>query len=261
MLEDCSVRMPSWIQDRFPPDQRAAVDFLRQLIDVDMLKKIAEADYERDTEEHLAALIPLWKGANLTELGPWFPREVLELIRWSEPEVDEWKPGSTGSRGHIMRAFSCAVLLASPDFEPDKETLIQMLDSVIVLSPDAQEATARFLVWRLGSLEHEEDRPFFALGLSAIILYLKEILPVRREQDLANWLADVEASERAYLAKFHKSYQSSPWLFGLSFSDMRNDRWEHLIRNVKEMSGDNPLGRMLSENHTEFRLARFPPLP
>lgn len=262
MLKDFSVLMPSWIQDRFPPDQRAAVDFLRRLIDEDMLKEIAEADYDRDTKEHLSALMPIWKGDDLTEMDSWFPREVLELIRWSEPEVDEWKPGMAGPRGHIIRAFSCAVLLATPNFEPDKETLIQMIDSVFLLGSDAQEATARFLDWRLGLLEHEEDRPFFALGLTAIILSLEEGLSAKEEQDLAEWVASEESSERSYLAGFHESYRSSRWLFGLSFSDMRNGRWEELIRKVKEMSGDNPLGRMLSVNHKKgTNLLASPPLP
>ena len=152
-----------------PPDQRSAVDHLRGLIDEGMLKEIAEADYAQDVSGHFSALKPIWEGGELTVLDSWFPMEVLELIRWSEPEDPEWKPGSTGSRGHKMRAFSCAVLLATPNFHPDKETLIQMVDSVFLLGREAQEATARFLVWQLDSLGHEDDRPFFALALAARI--------------------------------------------------------------------------------------------
>lgn len=235
---------------------------MRRLIDEDMLMEIAGADYERDSDQHLAALIPIWKGADLTEMDSWFPREVLELIRWSEPEVDEWKPGMEGPRGHIMRAFSCAVLLATPSFEPDKETLIQMIDSMFLLGSDAQEATARFLNWRLGSLEHEEDRPFFALGLAAIILSLEQGLSARQEQDMADWVAGEESSERAYLAGFHESFQTSRWLFGLSFSNMRNNHWENLIRKMIKDSCENPMGRMLSANlNRADQNAFFPPLP
>ncbi len=79
-----------------------------------MLKEIAEADYAQDVEEHLAALKPVWEGSEFTELHHWFPMVVLDLIRWPEPEDPNWKPGSTGLRGHKMRAFSCAVLLATP---------------------------------------------------------------------------------------------------------------------------------------------------
>lgn len=251
MLKEYPVQMPQWIRERFRPDQRSAVDYLRGLIDEGMLKEIAEADYAQDVAEHLAALKAIWEGGELTELDHWFPMEVLELIRWSEPEDPEWKPGSTGSRGHKTRAFSCAVLLATPNFEPDKETLIQMVDSVALLGPEAREAAARFLVWRLDSLGREEDRPFFALALAAIIQSLEDSLSSPMEQELADWVADEESSERTYLAGFHDSYRSAPWMFGLSFNDMRNQRWQALIHTVRERSSDGPLGCMLAKYHKE----------
>lgn len=251
MLSEPPIPMPRWIRERFLPDQRAAVDYLRGMVDEDMLHEIAAADYGRDVEKHLAALIPIWKGGELGELDSWYPMEVLELIRWSEPEDSEWKPGSTGSRGHKMRAFSCAVLLATPNFEPEKETLIQLVDSVFMLGPEALEATARFLVWRLDTLGREWDRPCFALALAAIIQSLDATLSTAMEQDLADWVGKEESSERAYLAGFDESYQTARWLFGLSFNDMRNDRWEALLRTVQMKSGDKPLGRMLAANHKE----------
>jgi hypothetical protein len=247
MLKESPVQMPQWIRERFPPDPRSAVDYLRALIDEGMLREIAEADYAQDVEGHFSALKPIWEGGDLTELDHWFPMEVLELIRWSEPEDSDWKPGSTGSRGHKLRAFSCAVLLATPNFEPDKETLIQLVDSVSILGSEAQEAAARFLVWRLDTLGREEDRPFFALALAAITQSLVDPLSNTMEQDLADWVAGEESFERAYLTGFHDSYQDSPWMFGLSFSDMRNQRWEALIRAVQKRSGTNPLGCMLAE--------------
>jgi len=251
MLRVSPVQMPPWIRVRFPPDQRSAVDHLRGLIDESMLMEIAEADYAQDVFGHLSALKPIWEGGELTELDSWFPMEVLELIRWSEPENPEWKPGSTGSRGHKMRAFSCAVLLATPNFEPDKETLIQMIDSVFPLGRDAQEATARFLVWQLDSLGREDDRPFFALALAALIQSLDPSLSIAMEQDLAEWLGEEESSERSYLAGFDESYRDARWMFGLSFSNMRNERWESLIRTVRGISGDNPLGCMIAKKEAQ----------
>ena len=247
MLKDSPVQMPQWIRERFPAEHLSAVDHLRGLIDEDMLKEIAEADYAQDVAEHLASLKPIWEGGELTALGHWSPKEVLQLIRWSEPEDPDWKPGSTGLRGHKMRAFSCAVLLATPIFEPDKETLIQMVDSVFLLGSEAEEATARFLVWRIDTLEREEDRPFFAFALAAIAQSLIEPLSTSQEQDLAEWVACEESSERAYLAGYDGSYRTSPWLFGLSYSNMLHGRWQALIRTVQERSGDSPLGRMIAE--------------
>ncbi|RYD85613.1 MAG: hypothetical protein EOP84_01905 [Verrucomicrobiaceae bacterium] len=249
MLKESPAQMPQWIRERFPPDQRSAVDYLRSLIDEGMLREIAEADCAQDVAEHVAALKPIWDGDELSELHPWFADEVLRLMRWSEPEDTEWKPGSSGLRGHKMRAFSCAVLLATPNFEPDKETLIQLVDSVFLLGPEAQEATAGFLVWHLDKLGREEDRPFFALALVAIAQSLEDSLSSSMERDLADWVSDEESSERTYLAGFRDSYKTAPWLFGLSFCDMRNNKWERLIRAVRERSGLKPLGHMLTENH------------
>lgn len=259
MLRESPVQMPQWIRERFPPDQRSAVDYLRGLIDEGMLREIAEADYAQDLAEHLAALKPIWEGGELTELDHWFPMEVLELIRWSEPEDSGWKPGSTDLRGHKMRAFSCAVLLATPNFEPDKETLIQMVDSVSLLDREAQEAAARFFVWQLDALGREENRPFFALALASITQSLEDSLSSSREQDLADWVEGEESFERAYLAGFHDSCRNASWLFRLSFSDMRNKRWKNLIRRVQERSGDKPLGRMLAENHNAQQAGAQPP--
>ena len=246
MLEEMSAQMPKWIRERFPSDPRSAVDFLREFIDEGMLREIAEADYAKDTEQHLQSLKPVWSGGEFKELDSWFPMEVLELMRWSEPEDPEWKPGSPGIRGHQIRAFCCAVLLATPNFEPEKETLIQMLDSVFVLGRDATEATGRFLTWRIESLEREQDRPFFALAIAAIIHSLEPDLSVADEESLADWVRDEEASEREYLAGFRSDFVSAPWLFGLSFSDMRNAKWEALIGRIRDEKSDRPLGRLLA---------------
>lgn len=239
--------MPQWIRERFTPDQRSAVDHLRGLIDEGMLREIAEADYAQDVDEHLAVLTTIWQGGKLTELDHWFPLEVLQLIRWSEPADIHWKPGSVGMRGHYIRSFSCAVILATPNCESEKETLIQLIHSVLRIGTEAMEATARFLVWKIDSLKHEEDRPFFAFALAAIIQSLINPLSTSQEQDLADWVACEESSERAYLAGYDDSYRTTTWLFGLSHNNMLNDRWENLIYTVMEKSGDNPLARMIGQ--------------
>lgn len=258
MPSKSQVELPKWIQKRFPPNERAAVDYLRQQFDEDTLREIADADYSQDTDQHLAALKPIWTGGDLVELDAWFPMEVLELIRWSEPESDDWKPGSSGTRGHQMRAFSCAVLLATPNFEPDKETLIQLLDSVFCMGTDAVEATARFLSSRISSLGREEDRPFFALGMAGVIHVLKLETTTSEEEVLADWVRDEETSERDYLAGYNSDYTSAPWLFGLSFNDMRNSRWNALIQRIAAEQPDRPLGQLLTDNqkkHNKTQIA------
>jgi hypothetical protein len=246
MPGDAPIQVPTWVMDRFPPDHRAAVDHLRRQVDEGMLREIAEADYAQDTEEHLAALKPIWSGGELGEMDSWFPREVLELIRWSEPEHKDWNPGATGVHGHQMRAFCCAILLATPNFEPEKETLIQMLDSVLVLGEDATEAVGRFLTWKIGTLGREEDRPFFALAIAGILHALEPEMTTPEEELLAQWLMDEETSERDYLAGSDPNYSSAPWLFGLSFSKMQNSGWKSLIRRIMEARQNRPLGILLA---------------
>ena len=239
------MQMPPWIGKRFPSEPLAAVDCLRRLLDEGMLQEIAEADYAYRAADHLAALMPIWERGELATLNSWYPVEVLELIRWSEPEDPTWKPGSTGTRGHTMRAFSCAALLARPGSTPDKETLIQMLDSVRHLGPEAQEAMGRFLVSRINSLGPGYDRPFAVIALVAIVQAIDPTLCATNEQDLADWIVSEEASERESGSPIHEKR----WLFGLSSNDMRNERWVALIEALRQSSGENPLGRMLARHH------------
>ena len=246
MSQKSSVEIPRWIRERLPPNTRAAVDHLRLRIDAGQLREIAAADYGRDLEDHLRALRPLWEGGELRELDSWFPQEVLELIRWLEPGDPEWKPGSPGMRGHQMRAFCCAVLLATPNHEPNKETLVQLLESVLVMGSEAVEALGRFLTARIESMGREDDRPFFALGIAVVLRALESEMALEDEERLADWILEEEASERDYLASFHPRYTSAPWLFGLSFSGLRDDKWKGLIEEIRRSAGDRPLGRMLS---------------
>jgi hypothetical protein len=83
--------------------------------------------------------------------------EVLELIRWSEPENPEWKPGRTGEFGHWMRAFSCAAILRA-EHEPWNyhyndgstcSTTIQLILSLEALPVDLKHEAARHFAWLL----------------------------------------------------------------------------------------------------------------
>lgn len=185
---DPTIEIPAWLRQRFAPERSAAVKYFRRLIDKGMLREIAEADYGLEADEHLAALDPIWRGAEFEDLHYWHPMEVLELMRWSEPESPNWKPGSTGNRGHKIRAFCCAVLLAARNHEPEKETLIQMLNSAYSLGDEALDASARFLSARIPELGREDDRPFFVLALAAIAQSLLSDLNIELEEELAAWI-------------------------------------------------------------------------
>lgn len=217
------------------------MDFFRLQLDGAMIREIASADYAMDVERHEVALISLWKGEDWDELDIWYPMEVLKLVRWSDREAQDLC-------GHRMRAFCCAALLITSNFEPDKETLIQLLHSALVLGEAASRAVAEFLTWKIPTLKREEDRPFFVLGLAAICWLTELNLGLDEEKILADWVNAEETSERCYRLGFSRNDESSmPWLFGLSYSDQLNHRWIDLISRLLPEGEAGPLGQLLTE--------------
>jgi len=217
----------------FAPSRDELLERVSKLVDDSILREISEADYGRDADAHLPYLRRL---RDQGELPPaqWHPREVLELIRWSEPEDPEWKPGSTGRRGHIMRAFSSTALLrmgSEPSnrnyFEGENQTLAQLLVSVDVLGAPLPLSTRRFLAWRLPLFtEHDEERPFFIL---ALLLLALNVQPCASESDLQNlldWLQDDERRVRewAVLPK-----ESASWLLGITHFNLRHEVWTSMV--------------------------------
>jgi hypothetical protein len=260
MLEP-TEKLPAWLVELFPPDRRIAVEFFRKFVDESMLLEIANADYQRDVEAHLSPLTSIWNGEDWSELNYWFPMEVLELIRWSEPEISNWAPGSQGLRGHIMRAFSCAVLLATSNFEPEKQTLIQLLNSAFVIGGAAPQAVARFLTWKIPLLEREDDKPFFALAVAAIARIDTQDLSSDLEQSLAAWVETEEQAERLYRISFDQDHERRPWLFGLSWSDMLNDAWMNLILKLQCDYQGGAIEQMLTRCFGECRVREIGEIP
>lgn len=171
------MHLPRTLVEAFPPSNLRLIDLTRAEIDDDMLTEIAKADYGCASDEHLAVIRPIRDTGIVPALG-WHGGEVLELIRWSNPENPHHKPGATGFRGHRIRAFSCAVLLRSA-FDhnsdgSDEATLALCLGSTRVLGRDFDDAAASFLTWALPKMsdwsaypfEPQHTEPFlFALGL------------------------------------------------------------------------------------------------
>jgi hypothetical protein len=204
-----------------------------------MLREIASADYGIDADAHLDALRRIRDWGEVLAPMNWEPKDVLELIRWSEPDDPGWRPGGTGIRGHIMRAFACAALLraaAEPVndgyFDGENQTIAQLLASALMLGHEVQEAASRFLVWRVAQLKAYEDRPFFAFAL----LLLAVVLNGDRFSEgtlayLADWAVAEEAREREAVAGCLPDH-GEQWLLGLTFHDQRHDVWRFLARRL-----------------------------
>jgi hypothetical protein len=201
-------------------------------VDDDMLEEISLADYGQDGAEHLHVLRDIRDWGRVPAPIAWVPREVLELFRWSEPEDPEWRPGSPGSRGHLMRAFSCAVLLRAA-LEPENRefvygensTLAQLVSSALVLGPEVQVAAARFLAWRIPTIGPDEERPFFAFALLFLAVVLREgrfagdTLTAAAEWVLAEEQEDFQVLYPEMLR------EGAPWLLRLTFFDQRDEVW------------------------------------
>lgn len=231
---------------QFAPDPDALLAWLRPRIDDDMLAEIAAADYGMDADAHLAALRRIRdSGAVLVSLG-WEPKEVLELIRWSEPEDPTWRPGSTGERGHLMRAFCCAALIraaaepANADtISGENQTVIQLIASALTLEPAAQRAALQLLAWRLlHALGDPEERPFFALGVLLLVVALGLDERGAILCDLCAWVLAEEAWARA---RADLGPTSDAWLLGVTFFSGRDTAWREVgWRVLVEAPADRP---------------------
>jgi hypothetical protein len=248
------MNVPAALLDAFPASAARLLGVARRQVDDGMLAEIARADYGRDAERHLAALVPIrdhgWVPAPLH----WHPGEVLELVRWSQPEDPTWKPGGTGTRGHQMRAFACAALLrasAEPGNEyyegSDDSTLAQCLASAKVLGEEMLEAAGQFLTWRIPrmTVDHPE-RLVFPVGLLLIATCLRG---GRLEEhvlgEAAEWVLAEEAAGRR--ADGHHSGRAEPCPLADLFS-WQEGMWQphaaELLRQAEVLTGEGPRKRL-----------------
>src|SRR5580704_18013937 len=159
--------------DIFKPSPDELLRRVSQHVDDAMLEEIAAADYGDDLTEHLAHLRRTRDDGSFAIPMRWCPREVLELIRWSQPEDPEWGPGGFGERGHWMRAFACTALLRAGGDDGNEElregwnsTLIQLIESLNVLSLGFAEAAAGLYAWLINAFAGDpeaEELAFFGV--------------------------------------------------------------------------------------------------
>lgn len=140
----------------FEPEADGLLRQISEHVDDEVLKWISMADYGMEADGHLIALRQVRDTGTFLEPMEWCPAEVMELIRWSEPENPDWKPGQTGELGHWMRAFSCATLLRATrepwnygDGLGTDSTLVQLVLSLCALPIDFTVQATRFLAWLL----------------------------------------------------------------------------------------------------------------
>jgi hypothetical protein len=221
------------------PAADALLALLRDQVDDTILQEISLADYGQDADAHLAALRAIHETGEIPVPLPWEPKEVLELIRWSEPDQADWKPGGTGLRGHLMRAFACATLLrAAADpaeaayADGENQTLAQLLASVMRLGEEVQRAALRFLSWRVETVQAGCELPFFRLAQLMLAVHL-HALP---DPELGELAAQVAADEAAERAANEPCIADVRWLLGLTFHQIRHAAWVRLTNELLQES-------------------------
>ncbi len=198
-----------------------------------MLEWISTADYGLRADEHLAALRQVRDTGTYPEEMHWCPMEVLELIRWSEPENPNWKPGRTGEFGHWMRAFSCAALLRATrepwnygDGLSTDKTTIHLILSLRALPVDFTPQAVTFLAWLLLNSEPEgQDSQVCAYGIGLLwfALQLNSPIPDETLVSLAQWVA--RRAEEFYVKHY---CGSDPYLRRIGIDDPPPSTWELL---------------------------------
>lgn len=185
--------------NQLDPEPEGLLREISKHISDDMLEEIAAADYGQDIEKHLVGLRQIRDTGTFPPNMVWCPMEVLELIRWSEPEDPNWKPGRIGEFGHWMRAFSCAAILRAAQ-EPYNysyndasvdSTVIQLIMSLRVLPVDFNAQATKHLSWLFQCSDPEGRNKHvrvYGAGLLWFALHVIPIVPDKTLISLAKWV-------------------------------------------------------------------------
>jgi hypothetical protein len=232
------MNIPRALVATFPPSNQLLLDVTRRQIDDEMLEEISWADYGHKADAYLSGLRSIRDQGIIPRSMGWDRAEVLELIRWSDPENPAHKPGSPGRRGHQMRAFACAVLLRAAADEggsdSDEATLAQSLGSANVLGDELNSAVASFLTWRIPSITCI-DRWLCALGLLVVANRFRERRVAEQALgDAATWVLEEESEfRRTFRPRFNPA-DPPPAAFGLTYGFWK-PLFAELVKNAADL--------------------------
>ena len=224
--------MPTALFETFQPDAEALLRRIAPQIDAATLMVIAQQDYGQNVEQHLHALRRIRDEGEFDLPLPWYPGEVLELVRWWPTPAAEILPAEAW-RYHWIRAFCCAALLRASAAPGDLagrdnwgETLAPLIDSLRALDSGFDREAARFLAWLI--LRFEVDEREDAIGFLGVGLFWFALQPGSAIADealvgLAEWIVAKEEAAVAGMTTF-----GTPCLF--QASDYRQNRrgWQRL---------------------------------
>lgn len=244
----------SWIQAQ---KSHSSADELREWLRAHvsrlMLEEISKNDRERDVAQYLAYLEDKLGICPSGGQPHPYPREVLELERWGEPDKQYINEPPSGGRGHLKRLLSCTLLLddaahlegrpwsADEDFiENSATTVIQLARSAIALGEQATRLAMGYLIWVRNVQLHPTLSPFasFCVLLLAFDARFEDISDDNLAE-LCDWVEQEESRCRQSLGARAKSER---WLTGLNIHfESRQDR-DRLL-NCGSLALSNPIIR------------------
>lgn len=159
----------------FAPNPRTLFDRLRREVDESTLRAIANADYGCDAEKHYAALLTIHKSGEVPANLDWQPYEVLQLVRWMEPDDEASKPFADGTRGNVVRLFGTTILMRAAaeggqfDTGDDDSDVVQAAASVQRLGPAYADEALTLFAWYGERARRSMHASFSAaLGIASI---------------------------------------------------------------------------------------------
>ncbi|MFC7760252.1 hypothetical protein ACFQY4_21180 [Catellatospora bangladeshensis] len=141
---------PRWARllDALHPDEFPLRERVKEQFDAAMIDHISRADYGHDAERHRRAVSDLLAARTWPGELDWVPLEVLQLTRWSRPELPDGPLPPTGRRGHLMRLFACMALIRmrTPNGLP-VDTLAPFVASAVELGSPFLDDAVPYLAW------------------------------------------------------------------------------------------------------------------
>jgi hypothetical protein len=228
--------------NKFEPDRDVLLRAISAHVTDEMLECISLADYGSDAAEHLVALRVLRETGGFPEQSGWIPMEVLQLIRWSEPENPEWKPGRTGEFGHWMRAFSCAAILRAEHAPWNYYynegstccTSVQLILSLEALPIDLKREAAQDFAWLILKSDPEGKNESIREYGVALLWFALQLEPAVSDEDLlamAQWLV-----RRADELNWNPTLKEFSGLKAMVIGCLKRSAWEMFGVKMAEMN-------------------------
>lgn len=189
-------------------DPAGLFDRLREDIDEDRLRAIAEADYGYGADENLATLREICASGQLPRRLDFSVQEVLQLTRWQSGETVD----------HLARGFAVTLLCLRPD---SMDRLVVngpiLLESCVSLGAGARADAAKLFAWLAGCGEGPEE------AVATLLLW---------------WLAAFDDPSDPRLPSLTEALDRPPydlaWLAEATASDMRAELWAELLDALRE---------------------------